>query len=82
MADSMFFGMIDQYSLTIQPRKIGKHVQNHPRPLIFVFQVWRVNQNLLAKLLCQLHVLKKYGRLVASVLVQSDFADSQYISGF
>ena len=56
---------------------IGQHVQDHPRSLMLVFEVRRVNEHLLIVLDSQLHVFLKDRRLVGRVLVQPDLADPQ-----
>ena len=57
---------------------LAQHVQNHPRALVLVFQVRRVNQNLLVGLHRQIEVLQKHDRLVPRVLVEPDLADPQH----
>ena len=55
-----------------------EHVEDHPRPLVLVGQVGRVDQDQLAGPRGQVEVLEEDGRLVPRVLVQADLADPQH----
>ncbi len=76
-SDRMLFDVVDQDAATVNSRIATQHIQDHTRSLILVFQVGRVDQDLLVVPDGQFHVLKKDGRFVLRILVQSDLADSQ-----
>ena len=56
-----------------------EHVDDHPRALVLVLQVRRVDEDQLVRLRRQVEVLLKDGRLVGGVLVQPDLADAEHV---
>ena len=74
----MLFDVVDQHAAAIDVREIGEHIENHSRAVVFIFQVRRVNQDLLIEFFGQLNVFQKHDRFVARVFVEADFADAQH----
>ena len=57
---------------------VPEHVEDHPRALVLVLQVRRVDEDQLVGPDGQVEVLQEDGRLVARVLVEADLADAQH----
>ena len=64
---------------TIDATVIAKHIQDHPRPLILIFQMRGVYQDLLIVFYRDFEVLDKNRGFVFGILVQADFTNPQHI---
>ena len=75
----MLLDVVDQTRSRLDAAVVLEHVHDHPRALVLVLQVRRVDQDQLVGLHGQVDVLLEDGRLVARVLVQADLADAQHV---
>ncbi len=78
-ADGVFFHVIHQDAVGLQPRVTDQHIQDHSRAQILVVQVRRVDQDQLVVLGGQVQVFQKYDGFILGILVQPDLADAQNV---
>ena len=64
VADRVLLDVVDADPLGLDPPVAADHVEDHPRPLVLVGQVRRVDQHQLAEPGGQVEVLEEDGRLV------------------
>ena len=76
-ADRVFLDMVDADPLGLDPGVVADHIQDHPRPLVFVRQVRRVDQHQLIGPPGKVEVIEKHRRFVPRVLVQTNLADPE-----
>ncbi len=79
MLDGVLFDVVDQYAARFDPRVAHEHIQDHARALVLVFQVRRVNEDLLLVPHSQIDVFEEDSGFVACVLIQADLADTQHV---
>ena len=68
-----------QHALRLDAPVVLEHVDDHPRALVLVLQVRRVDEDQLVGLHRQVDVLLEDGRLVGRVLVEADLADAEHV---
>ena len=76
-ADRVLLDVIDADALRLDAAVVLEHVDDHPRALVLVLQVRRVDEDQLVGLHRQIDVFLKDGGLVAGVLVEADLADAE-----
>jgi hypothetical protein len=76
VADRVLLDVIDEHATAVEPAVANEHIENHPRSLVFVLQVRRVDENLLVVFHGQLQMLQEDDRLIARIFVEADLRNA------
>ena len=76
-ANGVLFAMIDQHPLRLDAFVIFQNAGDDRRTFVFVFKMWRVNQDQLIVLSRDFNLLLKRGDFISRIFIQTNFANTQ-----